>query len=157
MSVKMLHVGNGLEYTSFDFRVFCEQGIELKTITAPYTPQHDERAERDNRTIVESAMSMIYGAGVLQYLWAQAVGVYLLTNTPTFQTPSSSRSSCDPTENQSLNMSEPLEVKRSCLYQQKKSSRRLKVANTMDMKEVLKTTDCMITSPRNHCLRESNF
>ena len=90
-SVKILHVDNGREYCNNQFKVFLSQkGIELET-TAPYTPEQNGRAERDMRTIVESARSMLYAKDVPLYLWAEAVNtaVYILNRTSTSQAPNS--------------------------------------------------------------------
>ena len=89
--IKFLHVDNGREYCNHEFKEYLNaQGIQLET-TAPYTPEQNGRAERDNRTIVESARSMIYGSNVPKYLWAEAVNtaVYILNRTPSTQTPNS--------------------------------------------------------------------
>lgn len=67
-SVKILHVDNGGEYCNEDFRAYLSQcGIELET-TAPSTPEQNGRAERDMRTIVESARSMLYARDIPLYL-----------------------------------------------------------------------------------------
>lgn len=90
-SVKVLHTDNGREYCNDKYREFLSQnGIELET-TAPYTPEQNGRTERDMRTIVESARSMLYAKDVPLYLWAEAVNtaVYLLNRTSTSQTPNS--------------------------------------------------------------------
>lgn len=84
---KILHVDNGGEYCNEDFKNYLSQcGIELET-TAPYTPEQNGRAERDMRTIVESARSMLYAKDVPLYLWAEAVNttVYILNRTATTQ------------------------------------------------------------------------
>ncbi|GFR21424.1 integrase catalytic domain-containing protein [Trichonephila clavata] len=49
----------------------------------PYTPQQNEIAERENRTIVESARSMIYATNLPLKLWTEAVNtsVYVLNRT----------------------------------------------------------------------------
>lgn len=90
-SVKILHVDNGTEYNNSQFKEFLRQeGITLEN-TAPYTPEQNGRAERDNRTLIESARSMIHAAKVPKYLWAEAVNtaVYILNRTPTMQAPGS--------------------------------------------------------------------
>jgi len=47
--VKILHVDNGREYCNEVItRYLCAKGISLET-TAPYTPEQNGRAERDNR------------------------------------------------------------------------------------------------------------
>lgn len=89
--IKVLHTDNGTEYCNHEFKSFLlKEGIQHET-TAPYTPQQNGRAERDNRTIIESAKSMIYGAGVARFLWAEAVNtaVYILNRTGTCQAPNS--------------------------------------------------------------------
>lgn len=90
-AVKVLHVDNGTEYCNGEFKEYLDkEGIELET-TAPYSPQQNGRAERDNRTVIESARSMLYHADLPKYLWAEAVNtaIYLLNRTPTSQTPNS--------------------------------------------------------------------
>lgn len=49
------------------------RGIEMVN-TAPYTPQQNVKAERDNRTIIESARTMITAKKLPLSLWAEAVG-----------------------------------------------------------------------------------
>lgn len=71
--VKILHVDNGTEYCNLEFNDYLKnEGVELET-TAPYTPQQNGRAERDNRTIVESARAMLFCADLPKYLWAEAI------------------------------------------------------------------------------------
>lgn len=55
------------------------QGIEFVN-TAPYTSQQNGKAERDNRTIVENARTMIQARNLPIFLWAEAVNttVYVL-------------------------------------------------------------------------------
>ena len=54
-------------------------GIKQQT-SAPYTPEQNGKAERDHRTTVESARSMIHHNEIPIYLWAEAVNhaVYVL-------------------------------------------------------------------------------
>lgn len=78
--VKLLHSDNGKEYCNEEFRRYAaEKGIELE-YTAPYTPQQNGRSERANRTIMESARSMLYARHLPLALWAEAVqaAVYLI-------------------------------------------------------------------------------
>lgn len=58
------------------------RGIK-REMTAPYTPEQNRKAERDNRTIVESARTMIHAKGLPLYLWAEVVNcaVYVLNRT----------------------------------------------------------------------------
>lgn len=89
--VKSLRVDNGREYINNDFKNFLhKKGIELEP-TAPYTPQQNGRAERNMRTIMESARSMLHSKNLPLFLWAEAVNtaVYLLNHAPTSQSPGS--------------------------------------------------------------------
>lgn len=88
-SVKILHTDGGTEYLSNEFKSYLsKEGIEHE-VTAPYTPQQNGRAERDNRTIVESARSMLHQSGAPKFLWAEAVNtaIYILNRVPTSQAP----------------------------------------------------------------------
>jgi len=58
--VKTIRADNGREYCNERIsRYLCAKGIILET-TAPFTPEQNGRAERDNRTLVESARSMLH-------------------------------------------------------------------------------------------------
>lgn len=88
-SVHILHTDNGREYLSNDFKEYLDcEGISHE-LTAPYTPEQNGRAEREIRTIVEMARSMLYARNVPLNLWAEAVNcaVCLLNRTSSSQTP----------------------------------------------------------------------
>lgn len=58
-STKRLRNDGRDEYTSVEFAQFCdEEGIEHEVI-APYTPQHNGIAERNNRSILSMDRSMV--------------------------------------------------------------------------------------------------
>jgi transposase InsO family protein len=60
--VKGLRSDNGGEYMSKDFDQFCnDRGIQREP-TIPYSPQQNGVAERMNRTLMETARSMLYHA-----------------------------------------------------------------------------------------------
>ncbi|CAD7082972.1 unnamed protein product [Hermetia illucens] len=72
--MKILRTDNGREYCNFEMKRYLEaRGIEMVN-TAPYTPQQNGKAERDNRTIIESARTMITAKKLPLSLWAEAVG-----------------------------------------------------------------------------------
>uniref|UniRef100_A0A1Y1NHZ0 Retrovirus-related Pol polyprotein from transposon TNT 1-94 n=1 Tax=Photinus pyralis TaxID=7054 RepID=A0A1Y1NHZ0_PHOPY len=86
--VKVLHVDNGTEYVNHCFKDFLmKMGIEMER-TAPYNPEQNGKAERDMRTIVESARSMLYAKDLPTELWGEAVNtaVYILNRTQNHQT-----------------------------------------------------------------------
>lgn len=79
-AMKTLRTDNGAEYCNKQMRSYMRfRGIQHET-TAPYTPEQNGRAERDNRTIVECARTMLHAKQLGMSLWAEAVNtaVYLL-------------------------------------------------------------------------------
>ena len=63
-------------------KIVSEKGITLMN-SAPYTPEQNGAAERENRTIVELARSMISVSGFSRVLWPEVceTAVYLLNYT----------------------------------------------------------------------------
>lgn len=51
--------------------LLASRGIR-QLVSCPYTPQQDGVAERENRTIVESATTMIQSKGMPKHMWAEA-------------------------------------------------------------------------------------
>lgn len=75
-----LRSDNAKEYLSRSFQTHLDaQGI-CHDLTAPYTPEQNSVAERDNRTIVECAQRMLHHRCVPLRFWAEAVNtaVYIL-------------------------------------------------------------------------------
>lgn len=87
-NVRILHTDNGREYINNDFKDFLESKGISHECTAPYTPQQNGRAERELRTIMESARTMLYAKDTPFKLWAEAVNcaVYLLNRSSSSQT-----------------------------------------------------------------------
>lgn len=88
-NVKIIHTDNGREYVNKTFKEYLDKEGIIHECTAPYTPEQNGRAERELRTIVESARSMLYARDVPLELWAEAVNcaVYILNRTSSSQTP----------------------------------------------------------------------
>jgi transposase InsO family protein len=86
--VDTLRSDNGGEFSGKEFVdwLMCN-GIKQQT-SAPYTPEQNGKAERDHRTTVESARSMIHHNEIPVYLWAEAVNhaVYVLNRCLTANT-----------------------------------------------------------------------
>lgn len=88
-AMNKLRVDNGREYCSEQFKRYLKhRGISLET-TAPYTPEQNGKIERDNRTIVECARTMLHFTNLPRMLWAEAVNtaVYILNRITCTQTP----------------------------------------------------------------------
>lgn len=83
--VKLFRSDNGLEFTNIDVdKLFKEIGIRHQR-TVIYTPEQNGSAEREMRTIVESARTMLHAKNLPTSLWAEATNtaVYILNRTGT--------------------------------------------------------------------------
>ncbi|CAB3988289.1 Retrovirus-related Pol poly from transposon TNT 1-94 [Paramuricea clavata] len=85
LKVKTLRTDNGGEYVSNDFSKYCVNKGIVHQYSNPYTPQQNGVSERLNRTLMESAKSMIFHANMPINFWAEAVNtaVYLHNRSPT--------------------------------------------------------------------------
>jgi hypothetical protein len=84
-TIKEIRSDRGGEYLSHEFQKVLEAAGIRPQRTAPMTPQQNGVAERANRTIVESARSMLHGRSLPLCFWAEAVStaVYLKNRSPT--------------------------------------------------------------------------
>ena len=73
LKIKTLRTDGGGEYTSAKFKNFLKQKRIRHEICAAYSPQQNGVAERMNRTLVETARSMILHAGLSKAYWGEAV------------------------------------------------------------------------------------
>ena len=69
--IKILRTDNGKEYVSNEFQEFLKTKGIIHERSTPYVPQQNGRAEREMRTLVESARSMLIAKDVPKYLWAE--------------------------------------------------------------------------------------
>ena len=83
--VKILRLDNGGEYVSRDFKEFCATNGIIREETIPMSPQLNGVSERLNRTIMESARSMLHHAHIPLRFWAENVNsaVYLRNRSQT--------------------------------------------------------------------------
>lgn len=63
-AIRTLRTDGGGEYTSGEFKAYLRINGIAHTISPPYTPSQNGRAERANSTLMESARCMIEGAKV---------------------------------------------------------------------------------------------
>ncbi len=79
-TVKELLTDGGGEFDNGEIKkIVNEYGINHR-MTMPYTPEQNGAAERENRTIMEAARSMLHSTTLPSQLWAEAVNtaVYVL-------------------------------------------------------------------------------
>ena len=84
-TIKNLHSDGGGEYMSGQFTTYLHIVGIHRQVTVARTPQQNGVAERFNRTIMESARSMLHAAGLPPMYWGDAVmtAVYLRNRLPT--------------------------------------------------------------------------
>ena len=88
-AMSFIRSDNGKEYCNDNFHEYLiSKGIEHQT-TAPYAPEMNGKSERDNRTIIEAARTIMHTGKLPPFLWAEAVNaaVYLLNRRPTTRDP----------------------------------------------------------------------
>ncbi|XP_019242635.1 PREDICTED: uncharacterized protein LOC109222773, partial [Nicotiana attenuata] len=71
--IKSLRSDNGGEFTSNEFKVFCEKNGVRHFLTVPRSPQQNGVVERKNRTILNMVRSMLKSKNMPKEFWAEAV------------------------------------------------------------------------------------
>lgn len=79
-NVRVLRSDNGTEYVNKSVEAVLKRNSVRHERSVPYSPQQNGRAERDMRTIVESARTILHAKGLSLRFWAEAVAcaVYVL-------------------------------------------------------------------------------
>lgn len=85
MKLNILRTDQGLEFTNQQIKAIVDREAIKHQMSVVYTPEQNGKVERDNRTIVEAARTMLYGANLPLTLWAEAINcaVYTLNRTGT--------------------------------------------------------------------------
>lgn len=85
--VCVIRSDNGLEFVNREVGEMLQRRGIVHQRTVNYTPEQNGRAEREMRTLVEAARSMITGMG--KHFWAEAVNTvaYIINRTGPSQTP----------------------------------------------------------------------
>ena len=81
--ILVLRTDGGKEYAQVD--EFCaEIGIE-RQLTQPHTPASNGKAERMNRTLMNTARTMLFSSGLATHFWADAIeyAAYTICRLPT--------------------------------------------------------------------------
>lgn len=77
--VKFLRSDNGGEFINNELEQLAESKGITHQKTVPYTPQQNGRAEREMRTIMEAARTMMLGKNLEKPFWAEAVNASVFT------------------------------------------------------------------------------
>lgn len=71
--IKVLRTDRGGEFVSQEFKLFCQDNVIHRELTAPCTAEQNGIVERKNRTVVEMARSMLKSKNLPNQLWAEAI------------------------------------------------------------------------------------
>lgn len=82
--VKVMRSDNASELTDSRVQTLCSNNNITHELSAPYVPQQNGLAERENRTLVELARSMMHDVNVPKTLWPEALdtAAYVLNLIP---------------------------------------------------------------------------
>lgn len=83
--IRIFRSDNGTEFVNDELGLFFDEKGIYHQCTVPYTPEQNGCAEREMRTIVESARTMIHSKQLDKKFWAEAVSfaVHVLNRTGT--------------------------------------------------------------------------
>lgn len=83
--IRTFRSDNGTEFVNSELKSFFDANGFVHQRTIPYNPEQNGGAEREMRTIVEAARSMIHSRNLHLSLWAEAVNtaVHVLNATGT--------------------------------------------------------------------------
>jgi hypothetical protein len=83
--IRCLRTNNGTEYVNGSFDDYLKKNGIRRQLAAPNTPQQNGVAERLNRTLLDSARSMLSRSGLPHKFWAEAVynAKYIQNRVPT--------------------------------------------------------------------------
>lgn len=82
-TVKEILSDGGKEFNNADVKKIMHAAGLHHRMSMPYTPEQNGAAERDNRTLVEAARTMLHAKELPESLWAEAVNTaaYVINRT----------------------------------------------------------------------------
>uniref|UniRef100_A0A1Y1LCN3 Endonuclease n=1 Tax=Photinus pyralis TaxID=7054 RepID=A0A1Y1LCN3_PHOPY len=83
--VKVLRSDNGTEFVNRDVKALLERYSVKHQTTVSYTPEQNGKIEREMRTVVEAARTLLQAKGMEKKFWAEAVNtsVFVINRTGT--------------------------------------------------------------------------
>ncbi|KAL8115425.1 hypothetical protein AgCh_022062 [Apium graveolens] len=95
LTVKTIRSDNGTEFKNAVLNDFCvSKGIRCQ-YSAPRTPRQNGVVEKKNRTLVESARTLLYESKLPLYFWAEAVSTVCYTQNRTLIIKDKKKTSCE--------------------------------------------------------------
>lgn len=82
--VKVMRSDNGTEFVDIRVKTLLSNNNITHELSAPYVPQQNGLVERENRTLVELARSMMHDVNIPKFLWSEALqtAAYVLNLIP---------------------------------------------------------------------------
>ncbi|GJW95874.1 retrovirus-related pol polyprotein from transposon TNT 1-94 [Tanacetum coccineum] len=77
--VKQIKTDNGTEFRNHELESFCDEKEIFQNFSSPYTPKQNGVAERENRTLIEVARTMLNGLVLSKHFWTEAVRIACYT------------------------------------------------------------------------------
>ncbi|GJX88143.1 retrovirus-related pol polyprotein from transposon TNT 1-94 [Tanacetum coccineum] len=72
VKVKQIRTDNGTEFRNHKLESFCDEKGISQNFSSPYTPEKNGVAERNNRTLIEAARTMLNGSVLSKHFWTEA-------------------------------------------------------------------------------------
>jgi transposase InsO family protein len=72
LRIKKIRSDNGTEFKNSQIEGFLEEGIKHE-FSSPYTPQQNSVVERNNRTLMDMARTMLEKYKTSDHFWAEAI------------------------------------------------------------------------------------
>ena len=79
LPVRRIRSDNGTEFKNAKMKEFCNAKGILHEFSAPYTPQENGVAKRRNRTLIETARTMLADSKLQVSFWSEAVATACYT------------------------------------------------------------------------------
>ena len=78
-TVKIVRSDQSIEYMNVVFTKYLQEQAIRQKLIAPYTPEQNGAAERDNRTIMEAVQGMLLASNIEIQFWIEAVHIIVYT------------------------------------------------------------------------------
>ncbi|GJT89210.1 retrovirus-related pol polyprotein from transposon TNT 1-94 [Tanacetum coccineum] len=79
VKVKQIRTDNGTEFRNHELESFCDERGISQNFSSPYTPKQNGVNEKKNRTLIETAITMLNGSALSKHFWTKAVKIACYT------------------------------------------------------------------------------
>ncbi|GKE43223.1 retrovirus-related pol polyprotein from transposon TNT 1-94, partial [Tanacetum coccineum] len=79
IKVKQIRTYNRTEFRNTKLESFCDEKGISQNVSSPYTPEQNDVAERNNKTLIEAARTMQNGSVLSKHFWTEVVRITYYT------------------------------------------------------------------------------